>query len=348
MKMKLKALAAIVTLLGAAPVAQAAPVIVDGNLTDWGVAAALGHSDGPLGPNTLGNATPAAPKFGLTNYTGVTANLAVNGGFIQTGMIEDSRDDKGDYTLGPVQGGQPFDAETLLVGRDAGSSMYYVAIMSGQLPMNGNRYEPGDLGIEVRRGNSYSYYGIELGGGAGTGISATNAGSNATGTHYNINTNGYTTNVTKAGVAGGIYATALNGAAGNAQGWTPGIAQSVGNPNGNYPINGTNGIEVQLNVATLNNANLLVGQATMARQYMTQIFSGTTYGHEMLELSFDSSNMFQDGDMVRFWWAPSCGNDVLVTPLFENVVLVPEPATLALAGLGAASLVVRRNRRRGA
>jgi len=340
--MRTQVLSAAIALLGLATVAEAAPVVVDGNLSEWGVAAAIGSSDTALGPNTKGNTTPISTTFGTTSYAGVPDRNVANGGFIFAGRIEDTNDLSNSYNPGPVSGGQAFDAEALLIGRHAG--MYYVAIMSGQLPGNGNQYEPGDLGIEIQRGSSYSYYGIELGGVAGTGISTTNPGSTDTGTHYNLDGSGNVSNVTKKGVAGGIYATSLNGAAGNATGWTPGVAQSEGNPNGIFPINGTGGVEAQLNLTTLGGAS--VGQATIARQYMTNLAG--TFGHEMLELSFDGSGLFQSGDIVRFWWATGCGNDVLVTPTFQNLTLVPEPATLALAGLGVASLAVQRRSRRQA
>ena len=112
-------------LLGlAASLSHAAPLTVDGNLSDWVISVQDGYS---------GNTTP-------TDFSGLRSDLIGS-------MIEDSSDIAGDGGyVGPNYGGQNYDGE--FMGWALQGSQFHVAILTGQRPDNGfARYSPGDLRI---------------------------------------------------------------------------------------------------------------------------------------------------------------------------------------------------------
>jgi len=116
----------------------AAALVVDGNLSDWGVHVADNNQS--------------------------TFNFTANIGLLGT-HIDDQCDLAGDNGyLGPHYGGQNFDAEMMAVALKNGR--FYIAIVTGQRPDNGlARYNPGDLIIATAGGT----FGMEMGGGQGGG-----------------------------------------------------------------------------------------------------------------------------------------------------------------------------------
>jgi hypothetical protein len=153
-------LTAAALLIGAGP-ALATPILVDGDLSDWGVSVA--DNDG-------------------TDYSGLISGLL---GY----MVEDQSDTAGDAGfVGPNVGGQNYDAEFL--GATLQGTTLFLALLSGQRPDNGlARYAPGDFYFRVKGGGTY---GIEVGGGAGGGTGTTIT-EGANGSSYTLNANGFTT-----------------------------------------------------------------------------------------------------------------------------------------------------------
>ena len=168
MSSKYCAIIAVVVCTMVVPV-QAAPLVVDGNLSDWGVTVA----------DNNGSVYGLASDIGLLGF-----------------MVEDQNDSAGDSGyLGPNHGGQNYDAEMIAVAYL--DSRIYVSIVTGQRPDNGfQRYAPGDIYIET----ADAVYGIEIGGGEGGGPgSAVVTGDS--GSTYSLSGNGYTQAHTVAPVA---------------------------------------------------------------------------------------------------------------------------------------------------
>jgi len=144
--------------------AYAGPMIVDGNVADWGI--------------TIGD-----------NNTSNFANPQVSAPAILLGsMREDQNDLAGDGgILGPHRGGQNYDGEFMAVAL-AGHRLH-VVIVTGQRPDNGlARFSPGDLRIVSNTG---LIYGMEIGGGAGGGPGDSLL-AGALGSTYVLNGSGYT------------------------------------------------------------------------------------------------------------------------------------------------------------
>lgn len=155
---------------------HASPIVVDGDLSDWG----YGVSDG----NT--SAYAPLPAIGLVgNYTEDQDDFAGDGGY-----------------LGPNSGGQNYDAESLSAAVQGNT--LYIALTTGQRPDNGLiRYAPGDLRIETSSGT----YGLEIGGGVGGGDGSV-VTEGDTGSTYVLQNNGYTdtyTDAAPAQVAGSLW-----------------------------------------------------------------------------------------------------------------------------------------------
>jgi hypothetical protein len=141
----------------------AAAIVVDGNLSDWGVTIADNN---------------------LSNYSGLlTSEIGLLGA-----LIEDQNDNAGDSGfLGPNYGGQNYDAEFLGVALQG--TTLYIAIATGQRPDNGfSRYSPGDVYILVAGGGTY---GIEVGGGPGGGAGGA-ISQGADGSFYSLTSGGFT------------------------------------------------------------------------------------------------------------------------------------------------------------
>lgn len=146
----------------ASPLSIAAPIVIDGDLNDWGVVVADGNESNSLNLRS---------DIGLIGF-----------------HRDDQNDSAGDSGfLGPHYGGQNYDAEFLGVALQ--DTTLYIAIATGQRPDNGfSRYSPGDILILTDTG----FFGIEVGGGAGGGSgSAITEG--AGGSTYILNGSGYTT-----------------------------------------------------------------------------------------------------------------------------------------------------------
>lgn len=212
MRRTLLPLALAACLLGGTHAALAG-IVVDGNLSDWGIT-----------PNPGG--TNGQPK-GTLLYDGVAYNgyqyptsVPKHGdpvGWWGTGVfdsraiyyhLEDTSDTSNDYRVGPLYGGQNYDAEALLV--HVSSTEVYIAIATGQRFDNGRtEYAPGDIYIADADGNRL--FGIEVGGGVG---SSRSSGTGRTieegdpGTYYKINSDGSTNSVyTSTRPAGSVWKT---------------------------------------------------------------------------------------------------------------------------------------------
>ncbi len=118
--------------------AQATPIVIDGNVSDWGFS---------VGDNNTSTFTPSK----TVNFVGYA--------------VEDTNDTWGSSKfLSPGRGGQDFDIEVLAaVVQD---NHLYVTVVSGQRPDNGfTGYGPGDFVFNTTGG----LYGLEVGGGVGGG-----------------------------------------------------------------------------------------------------------------------------------------------------------------------------------
>jgi hypothetical protein len=141
--------------------AASAAIVVDGNLSDWGVS---------IADNNVHNYSLFGPSIGLLSS-----------------FEEDQNDAAGlSATLGPNLGGQDYDAELMAVAYD--NYTLYIAISTGQRPDNGFTYfGPGDIRIETSGGT----YWLEVGGGQGGGV-GTLITAGAVGSTYTLKSNGET------------------------------------------------------------------------------------------------------------------------------------------------------------
>lgn len=116
--------------------------MVDGNVSDWGIAVADGNG------STFSTATVAGKTFGRTFF------------FVH----EDQPASAGDSGyLGPNHGGQNYDAE--FMGVAIGATRLSILLVTGQRPDNGfKRFSPGHIRIVANDGH---VYGIAVGGAPG-------------------------------------------------------------------------------------------------------------------------------------------------------------------------------------
>ncbi len=244
---------------------------------------------------------------GGSNYSGLRTDLIGS-------MIEDSNDTAGDGGyLGPHYGGQNYDAE--FMGWAVQGGQFHVAILTGQRPDSGvNRYSPGDLRIETSLGTFGIEVGGGVGGGAGTALHEGDAGST-----YNLNSNGYTN------TSNPLLATNAAQVAGSIWSGTDWINDAV-----------TNTVPLQMKI---NSSSINHGLA----DYIYTRNDPNSAQHSVIEMSFNTS-IFNGATIYGMYWLPSCGNDELK---IEQHYSVPEPAPLALLGIGLLGLGLTRVRRRG-
>ena len=112
-------LSAFAFLLAIAGKASALPIVVDGDLTDWGV--------------TISDNNSSVYSVGDPSISYV---------------VEDTDDNSNSYAVGPNYGGQNYDAQFL--GITVHNNILNIGIASGQRPDNGLRnYSPGDIYIDI-------------------------------------------------------------------------------------------------------------------------------------------------------------------------------------------------------
>jgi hypothetical protein len=224
--------------------------------------------------------------------------------------LEDTNDLSNSYYLGPNYGGQNYDGE--FFGALLDGSTLYLSILSGQRPDNGSSsygglFSPGDIRIET----SLGVFGIEVGGGAvgNTGAAITEG---ANGSTYRVNSSGYTTGHTS-------LSTQTTGSVWLDADWIL------------DPISPRQPVQM-----SINSSSTMVGTADY-------IFTrnSVTRQHSIIELALDM-NMFGGATLYDMYWLPSCGNDEL--RISTQISSVPEPASVALLGLGLLGIAFMRRR----
>jgi hypothetical protein len=255
--------------------------------------------------------------WGVTVGDGNTSDFtmpAVPGALFFGFALEDQNDLAGDSGyVGPNHGGQNYDVEFMAVALSA--TRMYIAIVTGQRPDNGlARFSPGDIRIV---GNDGKVYGIEVGGGPGgaPGAGLLTQDGGALGSTYNLNGSGFTlSHVASDRLVGSIW------------------------ENPNWLVDPLPpATEVQLTSAA---NGTLRGMADFA--YTRN--DDPTMQHSVIELSIDRA-IFGTATELDIYWAPSCGNDVLMVHDDVPPGRIPAPGTLASLGIGLLALRCLRRRR---
>jgi hypothetical protein len=288
-----------------------AGVTVDGNLSDWGVVSVADNNGSNYGVSNNSTGTTGLPGGGTAYY-----------------HTEDQNDNAGDGGfLDPNYGGQNYDAEYM--GATIQGTKMSIAIVTGQRSDNGlNRFAPGDIQIVTSIGT----FGIEAGGGPGTGGAAGAIVSGDLGSTYRLNSNGFTTGVLE---SDGTVTGNISG--------SPALVASAQQTAGSMwldpqwlldPISPQGNTQFQFVGGTL------IGEVDYFYTNDT-----VTDEHAIIELSFDAAAMFGAGVTIEsVHWRPSCGNDELNLTLGETVV--PEPSSMIIWSMLALGAVFYRRRRR--
>jgi hypothetical protein len=295
-----------------------AAISVDGNLGDWGITVGGGpYGSGHL--NYTGYNYTYHPSLTPPETIGKKGLATIDGRTVSY-HLEDSCDTSNSYQVGPLYGGQNYDAEALLVSV-VGFDLY-VAIATGQRSDNGfDTFAPGD--IRITNASQTKTWGIEVGGGAGWssshGSHPTKVVGGDNGTTYTLDSNGFTTNTSTP-----QKSTQKAGSIWDGGTWTSGIS-------------GSNNIKTQLKsgntrLTTLSAANYIYN------------FDAAFGQHAFIELCIPNfQSLFNDTLIdATISWAPACGNDYLclsveLPPPTENTA--PEPSAVivwAVLGLTAA------------
>lgn len=295
----IKVLVAVIVIGGAVICSQslASVFTVDGNLSDWGITV-TGSGKHFTYASGYGYTYPGSATVPQQGSTIISGNTVVYD-------LEDSNDDSNSYTVGPLHGGQNYDAEVLVVSV-VGSSLY-IGVATGQRPDNGAAYYgPGD--ISITKGSKT--WGIEVGGGGGT----TTLPSPATvvggqnGTTYTLDSNGNTTLSTS-------LSTQKAGSVWDGGNWLSGIGGSG------------------LAQAQLNGGGTFVTQLG-ASSYIYN-FDSSLGQHAIIELVIPNYETVFGSNLAgaTIAWAPSCGNDQLslsvVVPA-PTPSSAPEPASVVI------------------
>lgn len=286
----------LLTIAATATAASAGTLVVDGDTSDWGVY--VGH-----GNTSNMNSYSGHPGIGLL------------------GFVAEDQDDFADVTgyLGPLSGGQDYDAEFLAAAQDGG--LLHVLLVSGQRPGNSFKwFGPGDLRIETSAGT----YGLEVGGGPGGPGAPDSVVEGDAGTTYTFKSNGYTL------AANGTDAAQTAGSLWFSPTWL------------DDPIAPFEPTQMEIG------GGLFVGLA----DYVFTLNS-YTWQHSVIELAFDPA--WLDGELTSIHWRPAWGNDELdlVVRLVDDLnrqgapIGAPLPAAAIPGFLGLVALgAIRRFRRR--
>jgi hypothetical protein len=273
-----------------------AAITVDGTLGDWGITL---NSQKHLVYNS-------AYGYSYDSQSNIEkSGQATVGGCKIFYDIEDSNDNSNSYRVGPLYGGQNYDAEALLV--TVSGSNLYLAIATGQRPDNGCKlFGPGDISIST----GTKTYGIEVG---GNGIAGSQIVEGINGSTYKLDSSGNTLLVTQLPnqQAGSIW---------DGGKWTLGI-------------NGSGDVKTQLNTGGSNGGTYLGTSDYVYR------FDSTFGQHAFIELCIPNYQELFGNDLQNavIRWAPVCGNDQLSLSVIvpgEQSPTVPEPGSVLIwAGL---------------
>ncbi len=302
-------LLAVVALSAAVAPRSEAGITVDGDLSDWGIT---------LETDSLGSVHFVYDEAYGYAYTGDTwfrtigqsGTATLSGGPTVYYHLEDSDDYRLDYyQVGPLYGGQNYDAEALLV--TIVDDTLYIAIASGQRPDNQDRwgnidamfYAPGDVRIWTDAADSL--YGVEVGGGAGGQIpplSPEEIGADAAGWTYQLDSSGYTqSSAARAdATAGSLWHTT------ESDDW----------------LLGENNVRTQL-----------VGGDEVVGAAVQYVFNyATSLGeHSIIEIAIPYYDTIFNGCVEAIRWSPACANDLLCLSVDLPIpVHVPEPGSFLI------------------
>jgi hypothetical protein len=268
-----------------------AAISVDGDLSDWGITLSGGK-------HLLYNSA-----YGYSyseNHNVQKRGQATIFDQNVTYHLEDSNDHSNSYQVGPLYGGQNYDAEVLaasVVGQDL-----YIAISTGQRPDNtAKRFAPGDICIT----QGTKVWGIEVGGGTHTALSAIVEGD--PGASFQLYSRGDTKSST-------IPAGQTAGSVWEGGSWSLGI-------------DGSGGVRTQLDA----------GGVFLGLCDFEYLFSSSLGEHAFIELCIPQIRTLlgcNPGDL-NIRWAPVCGNDqldicVTLPPAAPPPGSLPEPASIAV------------------